>query len=62
MCFKYLEESPYGKVHNLHGLNDLLSHLVHRQKLELRIIRELLGKHAVVLPAKKYEQEQLIIR
>lgn len=62
LMLKYLEESPYGKVHNLHGFDDLLSHLVHRQKLELRIIREILGKHAVVLPAKKYEQEQLIIR
>ena len=62
LMLSYLEESPYGKRHKLKGFEGLLEHLKHRQKLELRILQELPENHVIVLPAKKYTDEQVIIR
>ena len=49
----YLVNSPYGKAHGYKGFEDLISHLTHRQQVELRIIREVVGDRATVLQAKE---------
>jgi len=52
LMMEYLVNSPYGKVHAYKGFEDLVSHLKHRQQVELRIIREILGDRARIFPAK----------
>ena len=39
---------------DLYGEECLLSHLQHRQELELKICREVFPGHFTVLPSKKY--------
>ena len=51
MMLGYLQESPYGKKHAFRGMEDVVAHFRRRQKLELWIIREILGDRAVVIPA-----------
>lgn len=48
----YLVNSPYGKAHGYQGFDDLIGHLRHRQQVELRIVREIAGDRARILPAK----------
>lgn len=50
----YLVESPYGKEHGYTGFDDMIRHFEHRQQLEMRIIREVIGDRAKILSAKKY--------
>jgi len=45
---RYLEESPYGKRHQLKGMDGLVSHLQHRVKLERRILQEVFEGQYVV--------------
>lgn len=52
MMMEYLVNSPGGKTHRYRDFEDLISHLEHRQRLELRIIREIVGDRARILPAK----------
>lgn len=54
MMLDYLTQCPYGKAHGYAAGADLAAHMRHRQRLELRIIREVLGDHALVLPAKAW--------
>ena len=60
LMLEYLVQSPYGKKHGYHTFEDMLVHFRHRQQLELRIIRELLGDRAVILPAKEWNMEESI--
>ena len=60
LMLEYLVQSPYGKKHGYHTFEDMLAHFRHRQQLELRIIRELLGDRAVILPAKEWNMEESI--
>lgn len=53
LMMKYLVNSPYGKAHKYKDIEDLISHLKHRQQVELRIIREIIGERAQILPAKE---------
>ncbi|MDE6675222.1 MAG: hypothetical protein K2K19_10505, partial [Acetatifactor sp.] len=53
LMMEYLVNSPYGKVHEYKDFEDLISHLKHRQQVELRIIREIIGDRAAILPAKE---------
>lgn len=53
MMMEYLVNSPYGRAHEYKDFEDLISHLKHRQQVELRIIREVVGDRATVLPAKE---------
>ncbi|MDE7223755.1 MAG: hypothetical protein K2O34_08265 [Acetatifactor sp.] len=53
MMMEYLINSPYGKAHGYQGFEDLIAHLKHRQQLELRIVREIVGDRARILPAKE---------
>lgn len=53
MMMEYLVNSPYGKAHGYKGFEDLISHLKHRQQVELRIVREIIGERARILPSKE---------
>ena len=53
LMMEYLENSPYGKHHGCGEFEDLISHLQHRQQVELRIVREIVGDRARILPAKE---------
>lgn len=53
VMMEYLVNSPYGKAHGYKEFEDLISHLRHRQQVELRIVREILGERARIIPAKE---------
>lgn len=61
LMLDYIIKSPYGKKHGYSGEKDLINHLKHRQELELSIIKEVLGEHALILPAKEYDLAFLCI-
>lgn len=54
LMIEYLKESPKGRAVGYQDFVDLVSHLEHRQCLELRICREILGEHVMILPSKKW--------
>ena len=54
LMLKYLQESPYGKMHGFDGLEDMIAHFERRCALEERIIREVLKEDCTVLKAKAY--------
>lgn len=60
LMLNYLKDSPYGKKHGYQGFEDMVAHFRHRQSLELRVIEEVLGECAVVLPAKEWEIEEIL--
>ena len=60
MMLEYMIHSPYGKKNGCYTSNDLINHFKHRQQLELSIIREIVGKNAVILPAKEYDMNQIV--
>lgn len=60
LMMNYLKTSPYGKKHGYEAFDDMVAHFRHRQALELRVIREVLGEHARVLPAKAWEIEEVM--
>ena len=51
LMMEYLKQSPYGQKHHIEDFDGMIAHFRHRQQLELRIIKEILGSHAQVLPA-----------
>lgn len=53
VMMEYLVNSPYGKAHGYQSFDDLISHLKHRQQVELRIVREIVGDRASILPARE---------
>lgn len=59
MMMEYFKTSPYGKLHDVKDFEDLIAHFKHRQELELRIIKEIVGNQAVVLKSKKWTTEEL---
>lgn len=59
MMLEYLKHSPYGMKHGLESFDDLITHLKHRQELELRIVKEIVGERAMVLKSKKWTREDL---
>ena len=59
LMMNYLKESPYGKKQGYRGFDDMVAHFKHRQSLEMRLIEEVLGECAVVLPAKEWKLEDL---
>lgn len=60
MMLQYLIHSPYGAKHGYQSFDDMISHFMHRQKLELRIIKEVIGDNIVILPAKKWNIDELL--
>ncbi|MCI8798355.1 hypothetical protein NSB25_24790 [Acetatifactor muris] len=59
LMLKYLTESPYGRERGCSGFEDLVMHFRHRQQVELRILREVVGEQAVILPSKGWKKEEL---
>lgn len=60
LMLQYLINSPYGKQQGYCGFADMITHFRHRQELELRIIREIIGDHAVILPAKQWDMDAIL--
>lgn len=54
MMLRYLVNSPYGLKHGYGTFDDMIKHFMHRQSLELHIIREVIGDNAKILPAKEW--------
>lgn len=59
MVLEYFVNSPYGKKHGCSDSEDLINHFKHRQELELRIVKEVLGEQAVILMSKGYDEERI---
>lgn len=62
MMLDFLTKCPYGQAHGYSTFEDMAAHFRHRQRLELRIIREVLGECAVVLEAKNWEMDEVLSR
>lgn len=60
LMLAYLVNSPYGQRHGCKGFDDLTAHFRHRQQVELRIINEIIQEHAIILPAKRWDLEEVI--
>lgn len=60
LMLEYLVNSPYGKKHGYSCLEDMIMHFKHRQEVEMRIIREVVGDKATILPAKEWEIEGVL--
>ena len=60
LMLNYIKESPFGKKHGVDGFDDMVEHFRHRQRLELRVISEVLGDCAKVLPAKEWKLEEIL--
>lgn len=54
LMIRYIEESPYGKMHGLTGLKGLIGHLEKRRELEHRILEEVFRGYSVKIKAKNY--------
>ncbi len=55
MMLQYLINSPYGTAHGYSDFKDMVEHFTHRQNLEMRIIKEVVGDKAVIIPAKSWK-------
>ncbi len=55
----YVENAPYGKAHQLTGLEGLLAHLAHRRALERRLLKELFKENSTVLKSKDCSVEEI---
>lgn len=62
LMLKYLIHSPYGIRQGCQGFEDLVNHFRHRQRVELRIINEVVREQAVILPAKEWKIEEVLER
>lgn len=60
LMMNYLKASPYGKKNGCEGFDDMVTHFKHRQMLEMRVIKEVLGTCAVVLPAKEWNIDAVL--
>lgn len=60
MMLNFMVHSPYGKKHGYSSFEDVITHFRHRQRLEMRIIDEIIGDRAVVLSAKEWKLEDII--
>ena len=59
LMIQYLIHSPLGQKEGYSTFEDLIAHLKHRQELELRVIREVIGEHAVLLKSKEWKLEEV---
>lgn len=59
LMLEYLVNSPYGKAHGYKDFGDMVAHFRHRQQLELRIIKEVVGENAKMIPAKEWKVEEI---
>ena len=54
----YMENTPYGKLHQIHGFDDVVKCLEKRKEAELEIIKAL-PIHTIVLENKNYDWDTL---
>lgn len=59
LMLKYLVNSPYGKAHGYKDFGDMVAHFKHRQQLELRILNEVVGENAKMIPAREWDAKFL---
>jgi len=59
LMLNYFIHSPYGKKHEYGTFEDMINHFKHRQRLEMRIIAEIIGDNAIILPSKKWRIDEL---
>ena len=59
LMIQYLMHSPLGEREGYCTFEDLILHLKHRQSLELRVIREVIGENAVLLKSKEWKLEEI---
>lgn len=62
MMLEYLKHSPYGEKYGFSTFEDMIRHFGHRQSLEMRIIREVIGDNAVILTAKEWDIDEVVAR
>ena len=55
LMLRYLNETPYGKKHPFAGVEDMAAHFRRRMQMEMQIIEKVIGKQAIILPAKEYD-------
>lgn len=60
LMLEYLTHSPYGQKHGYCTFGDMVAHFKHRQRLELRIIDEIIGDNAIILPSKDWDIDKVI--
>ena len=60
LMLQYLIHSPLGEKSGYADFEDLITHLKHRQDLELRVIREIIGENAVLLKSKEWKLEEIL--
>ena len=60
LMLRYLNETPYGQKHPFQGVEDMASHFRHRMEMELKVIEQVIGEQAMVIPAKGYELKELV--
>ena len=58
MC-RYFDESPWAKANGKQGLDDLIRHFEHRQRLELQLCNEIFSDKCTILPSKNYSDQIL---
>ncbi len=59
LMMSYFTSSPYGQAHGCTEFEELVMHFAHRQRLELRIIKEIIRENACILPAKQWDMGQI---
>ena len=55
----FFNDSPYAKKNGLRGEEDLIHHFQHRQKLEIRICKEIFATKYTIISSKAYSDEDL---
>lgn len=57
---RYFETSPFGVRNHCSGIEDYLKHLERRVGIERKVIEEIMNECTLVLPAKKYELDEVL--
>jgi hypothetical protein len=57
---QYLNESPYGKKHNIKDFEGVIYHFNKRIDTERSIISETIGKNALIVPSKDYKIDEIV--
>lgn len=60
LMLEYFKNSPYSKKYNKETFEDMIAHFVHRQELEKRIIGEVVGDRAIILPSKEWKIDEVV--
>ncbi len=60
MMLAFFIHSPYGEKYGCSTFEDLIAHFRRRQRLELYIIRKMIGGNAVILPAKEWKMDAIL--